>query len=339
MAAFDEQLKHRQIAWAHTYDGYERLAGEPVGGPAALERVLEPALREFRDTGRVPAWCGVDLLRGWAFCLARSDHFDGGYQLAEAGGGVSEWEAVLTRVAEHPGTRPEERPPLATRPVAGPSRAFTTEPRRHKDPGFLEAKQSRWFEPHIAPINALVQEISRTVGGDVPYVDPDCGGVNARVLLLLEAPAGAAAHGSRMLSADNDDGTAANVWRAYQHSGLPREWGMHWNAVPWYLGVRGKIDAAKARDVEEGREWLLRLVDLLPELRVVLCLGNAARDAIAGEKDALEERGITVLNAPHPSQRVYNVTKGVARENVNAAFQDAVRLASGSRSGTRFGLK
>lgn len=35
--------------------------------------------------------------------------------------------------------------------------------------------------------------------------------------LLLEAPAGAAAHGSRMLSANNDDGTAANVWRAYQH--------------------------------------------------------------------------------------------------------------------------
>ena len=146
-------------------------------------------------------------------------------------------------------------------------------------------------------MNALVQEISRTVGGDLPYVDPDCGGVNARVLLVLEAPAGAAAHGSRMLSADNNDGTAVNVWRAYQHAGLPREWGMHWNAVPWYLGVRGKIAAAKAHAVEQGREWVLRLVDLLPELSVVLCLGNAGHDAVSPEKGGREARGLTLLSA------------------------------------------
>lgn len=114
----------------------------------------------------------------------------------------------------------------------------------------------------------------------MPYVDPDCGGVNARLLLVLEAPAGAAAHGSHMLSADNNDGTAANVWRAYDHSGLPRGWGVHWNAVPWYIGVPGKIRAATAADVAEGRRWLLRLVDILPDLRVLLTLGNRARDAV-----------------------------------------------------------
>ena len=212
--------------------------------------------------------------------------------------------------------------------MSGPPGPFTTEPRRHRETEFLEAKQARWFDPHVAPVNALVQEISRTVGGDVPYVDPDCGGVNARVLLLLEAPAGAAAHGSRMLSADNDDGTAANVWRAYQHSELPREWGMHWNAVPWYIGVRGKIAAAKAHDVEEGREWLLRLVDLLPGLSVVLCLGNAARDAVRPERERLEALGLTLLSAPHPSQRVYNFTKGAARDKVHTAFVEAKRRAS-----------
>lgn len=230
-------------------------------------------------------------------------------------------------MAEHPSTRGEERPPQATMPVTGPSGQFTIEPRRHKDPEFLAAKQARWFEPHIEPINALAHEIAGTGVGDVPLVDPDSGGVNARVLLLAEAPGRAAAHGSGMLSADNDDGSAANVWRAYQHSGLPRDWGMHWNAVPWYLGEPGKIAAAKPQDINRGREWLLRLVDLLPELRVVLCLGNAARDAIAPEKAALEERGITVLNAPHPSQRVYNVTKG-AKDKVHAAFHEAMKLAS-----------
>jgi len=251
----------------------------------------------------------------------------GGYDLSEDGGRVSEWESVLARIAEHPAARPEERPPLSTLRVPGPRGPFTTEPKGHRLPEFLEAKQARWFEPHIAPINALVQEISRTAGGDVPYVDPDCGGVNARVLLVLEAPAGAAAHGSRMLSADNDDGTAANVWAAYQHSGLPRDWGMHWNAVPWYLGVRGKIAAAKAQDVEQGREWLLRLVDLLPDLRVVLAMGNAARDAVMPAKSELESRGLTVLNCPHPSQRRYNLSRGADEVQVLAAFDEALHLA------------
>lgn len=224
--------------------------------------------------------------------------------------------------------RPEESPLLGTVPVTTSGGHFTTEPQRHRDPEFLAAKQARWFEPHIAPVNALVEEIARTVGVEVPYVDPDCAGVNARVLLLLEAPGGAAAHGSRMLSADNDDRTAANVWRAYRDSGLPRGWGLHWNAVPWYLGERGKIAAAKAHDIEQGREWLLRLVDLLPELRVVLCLGNAARDAVSPGRALLEARGLTLLSAPHPSQRVYNVTRGAAQDAVHAAFDEATKLAS-----------
>jgi hypothetical protein len=328
MSVASGRLMSQQIAWAHTYNAYDRLAGGFESETNALARVLEPAWTEYHRSNRVPDWCGVDLLRGWAFYLTRADRHGGGYDLGEGGSKVSEWEAVLTRVAEHPSVRPEEMPPLVTLHVPGPSGPFTSEPRKHRDPEFLEAKQARWFEPHVAPVNALVQEISRTVGGDVPNVDPDCGGVNARVLLLLEAPAGAAAHGSRMLSADNNDGTAANVWRAYKHSGLPREWGMHWNAVPWYLGVRGKIAAAKAHDVGLGREWLLRLVDLLPELSVILCLGNAARDAVNPEREQLEERGLNLLSAPHPSQRVYNVTKGVARDKVHAAFVEANRWAS-----------
>ncbi len=76
---------------------------------------------------------------------------------------------------------------------------------------------------------------------------------------------------------------------------------MHWNAVPWYLGVRGKIAAAKAQDIEHGREWLLRLVDLPPDLRVVLCHGNAARDAVAPGRKKNEARGLSAqCSAPEP---------------------------------------
>lgn len=326
MSEASERLMQRQIAWAHTYDGYRRLAGGDEG-PAALARLLDPAWREYRDTGRVPEWCGVDLLRGWAFYLTREDRHGGGYNLAEGGIKVEEWNAVLHRIADHPGRRPDERPPLRTHQVPGPRGPFSAEPRLHRDAEFLAAKQARWFEPHVGPVNGLVQEIARTVGGDVPYVDPDCGGINSRVLFVLEAPAGAAAHGSHMLSADNDDGTAANVWRAYEHSGLQREWAIHWNAVPWYLGARGKIAAARADDIEQGRQWLLRLVDLLPDLVVAVCLGNAARDAVAPAKGLLASRGVEVLSAPHPSQRRYNLSKGADEAKVHAVFHRATQLA------------
>jgi uracil-DNA glycosylase len=324
MDDFDQRLMPQQIVWAHTYNGYERLAGGE-SGPLALAKLLEPARREFRESGQIPEWCGVDLLRGWAFYLARADHF--GDSLSAGSAAVAEWQAVLSTIAGHPSNEAEDRPPLPTSKVALPAGPFSTEPRSHRDTSVLEAKQHRWFEPHVAPINLLVQEISRTVGGDVPYVDPDCGGVGARVLLLLEAPAGAAAHGSGMLSADNDDGTAANVWTAYQHSGLPRQWVMHWNAVPWYIGVPGKIRAATRQDVHDGRDWLFRVVDLMPELRVVLTLGNSARDAVEPVKVQLESRGLYLLSAKHPSQRVINFTKGVAREEIHAAFVEARALA------------
>lgn len=101
----DVELMHEQIVWAHTYSAYERLAGGDEG-PTALARLLEPAWREFERTGRVPDWCGVDLLRGWAFYLTRADRFGGGYDLSPGGPKVREWQAVLERIAAHPSARP-----------------------------------------------------------------------------------------------------------------------------------------------------------------------------------------------------------------------------------------
>ncbi len=51
-------------------------------------------------------------------------------------------------------------------------------PRAHRDPAFLSAKQARFEEHHVAPVQALVRRI-REFSGDpaVPYVDPDSGGL------------------------------------------------------------------------------------------------------------------------------------------------------------------
>lgn len=51
----------RIIKWAHSYNGYARLAG--TGAPLYLRDVLMPVLESYRDTGTLPEWAGVDLLR------------------------------------------------------------------------------------------------------------------------------------------------------------------------------------------------------------------------------------------------------------------------------------
>lgn len=196
----------------------------------------------------------------------------------------------------------------------------------HRDPDFLAAKRARLWEPHVAPINELTQKIIKAGKGDVPFVDPDSGGVNARVLFVLEAPARAAAHGSGMLSADNDDTSAAHVWEGYAHSGLRRDFGVHWNAVPWYVGKKEKIRAVTPQEVVDGREWLVALLELLPDLNVVFTMGVPARKALQPLADSLSDRGVTIVSTWHPSPRNYN-SRPHSREEVLAAFDQVRRLA------------
>jgi hypothetical protein len=102
-----DDLLHRQVVWAHRYNGYKRIAGSD-----ALERVLAVPREDYARTGAVPEWCGIDLLRGWAFYLARWDRFAGGYILDPGTRERDEWRAVMAAIARHPAVRPTGRPPL-----------------------------------------------------------------------------------------------------------------------------------------------------------------------------------------------------------------------------------
>lgn len=319
--AMDEGLLDRQVEWAHRYNGYARLGGSPEH----LFRLVAPLRAEFESGRGVPEWAGVDLLRGWAFYVAREDRHAGGYGLSDPDSPrFAEWTAILARLAEHPAAVPADRPPV---PLGSPpSFVPSTRPRMHKDPAFLAAKQARWDEPHIAPINALSLQMTREGLGDVPRIYPDSGGVHARVMFLLEAPARAAAHDSGMLSADNDDATAQHVWEAYSESGLPRAWGIHWNIVPWYVGSDSKIRAVTPAETWQGVRWTRQLLDLVPNLRVVVAMGMAARTGATLFEDALADRKITLVTCIHPSPRNYN-TRPHARAEVLEAFERAKELA------------
>lgn len=212
-----------------------------------------------------------------------------------------------------PGADPETLPPrpkhvhVATspseRPDVGLPHSFSTRPRMHGQQGFLRRKKARLKEAHVAPINDLVDEIRRERGQFVPYVDPDSGGVRARVLFVLESPARPAAHGSGMLSPDNDDGTAANLWQAYRASGLPRNAAVHWNAVPWFIGNESRELNVSSAQVADGHSYLRRLLEMTEDVQVVVAMGKPAQASLRRLESDLEQRGIRLIDCIHPSPR------------------------------------
>ncbi|MDV2474338.1 uracil-DNA glycosylase [Rhodococcus zopfii] len=197
---------------------------------------------------------------------------------------------------------------------------------RNADPAVVAAKMARIRDPHVKPLNELADRIAETVGlphGHVPYVDPDQGGIHARVLVLLDNPStkAEAGTGSGLLSLDNDDRTARNCREAYARHGVPWSQVVHWNVVPFPVaGVRngGSTAAERARAVR----WTREVVDLCPDLEQVLLLGAAARD---GWARAGIGRDLYVLpgKIPHCSARGLNSPGG--RERFDAAIAQIAR--------------
>jgi uracil-DNA glycosylase len=195
----------------------------------------------------------------------------------------------------------------------------------HRQPDFLAAKQDRLWEPHVAPINEYVRLVAAETGSTVPYVDPDSGGIAARALFVLESPAGPAALGSGMLSADNDDATASNVWHAYEATGMPRTFGLHWNAVPWYVGTDTKNRSVTRAQEARGQEYLIRLLELTSEVAVLVAFGKAAARSVGRMAARLEAQGIQVLTSIHPGPQNYS-SRPWARAEVHETFRQALEL-------------
>jgi hypothetical protein len=98
--------------------------------------------------------------------------------------------------------------------------------RRMRDPQFRHQQEDGLRAPHIAPVNALIDELIDPSGrGWVPYVAPVYGGVEARVICLQRDP-GPKTHGqhggSGFLCLEKNDATAErfatllDAVRAYQ---------------------------------------------------------------------------------------------------------------------------
>lgn len=179
-------------------------------------------------------------------------------------------------------------------------------PGRNADPAVVALKHAHFRDPHVAPINALADRVADAEGiarGLVPYVDPQMGGVDATVLALLDNPStkAEAGTGSGLLSLENDDATARLCAAQYNDFGLAPGQVVHWNVAPAPVaGVKNgaSSDAERAR----GARWLRELLELLPNLQVVLLMGNNARDGWT--RSGLSPAGVVIpAEVPHPSGR------------------------------------
>ncbi|MBC7595299.1 MAG: uracil-DNA glycosylase [Kineosporiaceae bacterium] len=171
----------------------------------------------------------------------------------------------------------------------------------------------RHSSPTTAPLTAWVERLidSRANAGliaEVPTFDPAEAGINARVLLLLEAPGPMTnalnSHpGSGFISSDNDDSTAENLWHARQDAELIDDT-LLWNIVPWYLGPADK--KPKVSDLREGAKTLRELISMLPELHTVVTLGVIPRNGWTRFGRPNLGTAMRTIETWHPSQLAMN---------------------------------
>lgn len=181
-------------------------------------------------------------------------------------------------------------------------------PRAFRTAEVLAERLRQLDEPRVAPLNGWVRQLRTRLGPDaiVPWFDPADGGIDARVLWLLEAPGPKATRergGSGIISCNNHDGAAENTWRARTEAGVDRHLVVHWNVIPYYLGTDTKIRAWKPGDVANAGPLLAELVALLPELRSVILGGEAAQTGWRDHKPP----GTRVREFPCPHPSVTNV--------------------------------
>lgn len=166
------------------------------------------------------------------------------------------------------------------------------------DESFHSAKLARRWEPHVRPLNALVEKWTAE-GRQVPWV----GGVHSRILFLLESPGPASStdHGSAVISPDNDDQTAERFWRLSQQAGLARDAYVNWNAVPWYVSGTQKNANATQADGRAALPYLHEFIMLLTQLRVVVTMGGFAESAWLRYLRQPDSPVTALITSPHPS--------------------------------------
>lgn len=158
---------------------------------------------------------------------------------------------------------------------------------------------------HMRPLIDFVRNLAQQrPKAFVPQFDPAGGGVHSRILFLLEKPGPKTdpkRRGSGFISVCNNDPTAKAMHKFMEQRGLPINYCLHWNVIPWWDGAI-EYDADQLRD---GRGALQNLInDLLPELKAVVLVGRAAQRN--WDRCPIQNSRLRTYRSAHPANRVRN---------------------------------
>lgn len=148
--------------------------------------------------------------------------------------------------------------------------------RRMRDPEYRRHQHSLVYIDRLAPINQLVDALRSEEGEWMPYVAPTYGGIEARILAVFRDPGPRTQQdkGSGFLSLENDDPSAERHLGFVTDAGISPTDLTVWNTYPWYINRN-----PASGEIDRGLDPLRRLIDLLPELQVVIAHGGAAQTA------------------------------------------------------------
>jgi uracil-DNA glycosylase len=198
----------------------------------------------------------------------------------------------------------------------------------NKDPVLLAEKRRRVHEPHVRSLNTLVERWKEG-GRQVPWADPDSGGIHSKILFLHESPGPAASpgHGSGFISPDNDDPSAERFWRLSRQADLDRRSYISWNAVPWYVSATGRNANATRAHGQAALPYLHQFVTLLRELHVVVVMGGFAEHWWLRYLHQEDSPVLLLITAPHPAAGARRGRPDFERE-ISVAMTKARQAAS-----------
>jgi hypothetical protein len=191
-----------------------------------------------------------------------------------------------------------------------------------------DPRLSRLDERHVKPLMELVTKI-RQLGFVLPNVDPNDGGIAARVLILLETP-GPKAVSTTFVSRDNPDPSARNMGASLDIAQLARKDVVLWNVVPHCLSSPDQNRNCSSRDIRRAAPDTQEFINLLPNLRAILFCGNAAKKAL---RWLVIPTTITVFKTAHTGAQAYN--RAHLRSDIHQTFRAAAKLlnSAGESSG------
>lgn len=214
-------------------------------------------------------------------------------------------------------TRESVATPSGAKETAVAHRDAHTEPAK---PDF-EDRLALLTQPHVAPLSKFRAQLLKDLPKPsfVPNFDPRDGGTEAGVLLLLETP-GRVPRSTQFTSLDNPSATSKNLLPMVMGAGLNRSEVLMWNLVPWDINALTKIQPTTKSHHSFGTAALLRLLELLPRLRVIVFFGAKAQLALKDVRAARAD--LLLLSAPHPGPRNLN-TRPESRLKIAIALASA----------------